>query len=227
VTAKSAAQTEKSTGTKATTEPASTATPAQPAAPAPILEDWFLVRDAHHHTGWVLARMVDVDVPLEIAQYAEGQRIVACFVLNQVTDVNDAGESRQVPQYLMVLNQPKDGTVWDFNQIRVFTWNVKRHRYETAYRERDLFGMLPVTVSHELFANEGDLPIFVVRSRDERGNLVERKYKLNQPIVRRVLSPEEQRVEDEKRAARLAELKQQREARRSARTVTVRKKRAR
>jgi hypothetical protein len=168
--------------------------------------------------------MVDVDVPLEIAQYAEGQRIVACFVLNQVTDVNDAGESRQVPQYLMVLNQPKDGTIWDFNQIRVFTWNVKRHRYETAYRERDLFGMLPVTVSHESFANEGDLPIFIVRSRDEHGNAVERKYKLNQPIVRRVLSPEEQRVEDAKKAARLAELKQQREARRAARVVAPGKK---
>lgn len=225
--AKPAAPPQQARGAKAALEPASTVNPAQPAAPAPILEDWFLVRDAQHHTGWVLARMVDVDVPLEIAQYAEGQRIVACFVLNQVTDVNDAGESRQVPQYLMVLNQPKDGTIWDFNQIRVFTWNARRHRYETAYRERDLFGMLPVTVSHESFANEGDLPIFVVRSRDERGNLVERKYKLNQPIVRRVLSPEEQRVEDEKRAARLAELKQQREARRATRPAAVRRQRAR
>jgi SH3-like domain-containing protein len=197
----------------------------QPAPPPPVLEDWFLVRDAQRHTGWVLARMVDIDVPLEIAQYAEGQRIVACFVLSQVTDVSDTGETRQVPQYLLILNQPKDGTAWDFNQIRIFTWNVKRHRYETAYRERDLFGVLPVTVTHETFANEGDLPVFVIRARDERGNLLEKKYKLNQPIVRRVLSPEEQRVEDAQKAARLAELRQQREARRAAARAAVKPKR--
>jgi hypothetical protein len=30
--------------------------------------------------------MIDLDVPLDVAQYAEGQRIVAFFVLNQVQD---------------------------------------------------------------------------------------------------------------------------------------------
>ena len=79
--------------------------------------------------------MVDLDVPLDVAQYAEGQRIVAFFVLNEVQD-QDKGEVKKVPQYLMVLTEPKDGLPFDFNQVRVFTWNVKRHRYETAYRER-------------------------------------------------------------------------------------------
>ena len=41
---------------------------------------------AHARVGWVLARMVDLDVPLDVAQYAEGQRIVAFFTLNEVQE---------------------------------------------------------------------------------------------------------------------------------------------
>jgi SH3-like domain-containing protein len=159
-----------------------------PAAPVPIVEDWWLVRDSHARVGWVLARMVDLDVPLEIAQYAEGQRIVGFFVLNQVQD-----QDKKVPQYLTLMTEPKDGMPFDFNQIRVFTWNVKHHRYETAYRER-FEGMFPVTVGQENFDKEGMLPVFTIRVIDEDGKIGERKYKLNTPIVRRVLAPGEQPV---------------------------------
>jgi hypothetical protein len=145
------------------------------------MEDWWLVRDQQGHVGWVLDRMIDLDVPLEVAQYAEGQRIVGCFILDEVNDAD-----KRVPQYLMVLTEAKDGQPFDFNQARVFTWNVKRHRYETAYRERNLNGVLPVTVSHEEFGKEGDLPTFVLRVKDPAGNVVERKYKMNTPIVKRV-----------------------------------------
>ena len=145
------------------------------------MEDWWLARDQEGHVGWVLGRMIDLDVPLEVAQYAEGQRIVGCFVLNEVSDGD-----KKVPQYLMVLTEAKDGQPFDFNQARVFTWNVKRHRYKTAYRERNLNGILPVTVSHEDFGKEGDLPSFVLRIKDASGNAVERKYKMNTPIVKRV-----------------------------------------
>jgi uncharacterized protein YgiM (DUF1202 family) len=152
----------------------------------PALEDWFLVRDADGRVGWVLSRMVDVDVPLDIGQYAEGQRFVAFFVLNEVQDGD-----RKVPQYLCLLTEPHDGSPYDYDQVRVFTWNVRKHRYETAYREHGLDGVLPVTVTEEAFDKEGMLPVFILQVKDDAGNTGERKYKLNTPIVRRVLAPGE------------------------------------
>ena len=154
--------------------------------PTAAMEDWWLIRDPDGRVGWVLGRMVDMDVPLEIAQYAEGQRTVAFFVLDQVADGD-----KKVSQYLLALSEPKDGLPFDFNQVRVFTWNVKRHRYETAYREHNLNGVLPVTVSQENFEKEGMLPVFILRVKDDNGNISERKYKMNSPIVRRVLAPGE------------------------------------
>jgi uncharacterized protein YgiM (DUF1202 family) len=61
--------------------------------PKPVVEDWWLVRDQHNRIGWVLGRLIDVDVPLEIAQYAEGQRFVAFFQLSEVADGD-----KKVPQ---------------------------------------------------------------------------------------------------------------------------------
>ncbi len=160
-------------------------------APSKPMEDWWLVRVVRTpggsevaRVGWVLARMVDVDVPIEIGQYAEGQRIIAFFVLNQVDDLN-----RQVPQYVVALNEPHDGMPFDFNQIRVFTWNLRKHRYETAYRERKLRGVLPIRVGQQEFDKEGRLPVFVVRVKDDAGNTDVRTYKLNGVMVRRVLPP--------------------------------------
>ena len=159
----------------------------------PVLEDWWLVRDSENRVGWVLARMVDLDVPLDIAQYAEGQRIVAFFALNQVQDAGKGGTGKPVSQYLCAITEPHDGLPYDYDQIRVFTWNVKKHRYETAYREHGLNGVLPVTVSTENFEKEGVLPVFILHVKDDSGNVSERKYKLNTPIVRRVLAPGEQK----------------------------------
>ncbi|HWY20285.1 MAG TPA: SH3 domain-containing protein [Candidatus Acidoferrum sp.] len=162
-------------------------------ASGPVLEDWWLVRDAQNRVGWVLARMVDLDVPLDVAQYAEGQRFVAFFVLNQVQDAGKEGADKKVSQYLCVVTEPHDGLPYDFDQIRVFTWNVRKHRYETAYREHGLAGVLPVIVTTENFEKEGMLPVFILRVKADNGNVSERKYKLNTPIVRRVLAPGEQK----------------------------------
>ena len=127
------------------TKPAPTSAQRHPQCPSPWKTGGW-IRDPQGHAGWVLGRMLDVDVPLDIAQYAEGQRIVAVFVLNQVTDAD-----KQVPQYLVAFSEPKDGMPFDYDQVRVFTWNVKRHRYETAYREHGLNGVLPITSDSRKF----------------------------------------------------------------------------
>jgi hypothetical protein len=163
------------------------------------MEDWYLVRTSSGRVGWVLLRMIDLDVPVEVAQYAESQRIIAYFVLNTVEE-----DGKQVPQYLMLLNEPKDGLPWDYNQIRVFTRNRAKHRYETAYRERDLEGYLPVKTGHATFDKEGDLPTFTIRKKNDSGQIVDLTYKMNGPIVRRVLTPEEAAAEKEKHDAAVA-----------------------
>jgi len=198
----------KATKAQPTTQPASarpSSTPggapagAEPPPPKPIMEDWYLVRTSSGHVGWVLLRMVDLDVPLDIAQYAEGQRIIGYFVLNNVDE-----DGKPQPQYLVLLNEPKDGLPYDYNQIRVFTRNRAKHRYETAYRERNLDGYLPVKVGHQDFGKEGDLPTFTLREKLDDGRIVEETYKLNGPIVRRVLTPDEEAIEKAKHQAALA-----------------------
>jgi SH3-like domain-containing protein len=149
-----------------------------------VTEDWRLVRDAQGHVGWVLSRLIHLDAPIEVAQYSEGQRIVAYFVLNEVEH-----EGRKVPQYLFVYGEPRDGAEHDFNQVRVFTWNRARSRYETAYRERRLAGALPVLVGREEFGREGEVPVFTITVRDPEGNPVERRYRLSGNMVRRAAEP--------------------------------------
>ncbi|HXB20080.1 MAG TPA: SH3 domain-containing protein [Candidatus Solibacter sp.] len=151
----------------------------------PVLEDWWLIRDSQKRVGWVLGRLLYVDIPMDIAQYAEGQRIVAFFVLDEAQDGD-----KKVAEYLVMMSESKDGLPYDYDHVRVFTWNVRRHRYETAYRERNIAGFLPVTLGKEDFgAREGTLRTFTLRLQDQSGTLHEQKYKFNPPIVRQVVAP--------------------------------------
>src|SRR5262249_18730257 len=95
-----------------------------------------------------------------------------------------------VPQYLMLLNEPKDGSPADFNQLRVFTWNTKRDRYETAYRERNVTGMLPATTGFQEFENEGNLPTFTLSFKEPSRTTRPVTYKMNGVLVRKVTATE-------------------------------------
>ena len=102
-----------------------------------------------------------------------------------------------VGQYVTVTTEYKDGLPYDWDQVRVFIWNTKKHRYETAYRLREQQGYLPVVVGKEPIDKMGVEPTFVIRttpdgavSQDEGGSfhpktVMETQYRLEGGIVRR------------------------------------------
>jgi hypothetical protein len=133
-----------------------------PGEPQIPMEDWWLIRDSQGRVGWMLARRLDVDVPDGIAGYSEGQKIVGAYLLTKVYDSESSLPDKMVPEYVSVTNAYKDGLPYDFDQVRVFTWNVKKHRYETAYRQRNVQGYLPVIISETKGAQGQTLPQFSI-----------------------------------------------------------------
>lgn len=140
-------------------QPEAAATPAAAVPAAPVaMEDWWLARDSLGHVGWLLGRGFDVDVPDEIAEYGEGQRFVGSWVLSSVTDSQATTADHQKPEYLTVLAPPGSGLPFDFDQVRVFTWNTRHHRYEAAFRLHPIWGFLPVRVTGQ--SAGGGVPSF-------------------------------------------------------------------
>ncbi len=137
---------------------APTASSTEEAAP-PEMEDWWLARDPQGHVGWLLASRMYVDVPLDVAQYAENQRFVGCWVLAKVNDPDADGPDHEKPEYLTLLAPLHYGMPYDFNEVRVFTWSLKHHRYETGFRLHPIQGFLPVHVFTQTTA-KGKYPAF-------------------------------------------------------------------
>jgi hypothetical protein len=119
------------------------------AAPPAPTDDWSLVRTADGQTGWTLTRRLDMAIPDEVAQYAEGHRIVSYFSLGTT---RDGDVSKDVWLWTTVGEGPHP---YDFDSLRVFNWSLRHHRYETAYIERNLAGFEPVLLEQVNFTPPG------------------------------------------------------------------------
>jgi hypothetical protein len=102
-------------------------------------------------------------------------RPVAWIELNRV-----ASPSGEKPQYLVAGARGPEGQSCDFTTLRVYTWNARKIRYETAFIENNLCGQMPVRVGK----GPKDEPEFRFRTMD--GNKEDRVYRLIQTVVRRV-----------------------------------------
>jgi len=142
------------------------------AANAPPQEDWSLVRNAKGESGWVLTRRLYMAIPDEVAQYAEGHRITSYFALS---DVRDGEVVKHNWLWTTISSSGSGDRPYDFDSFRVFTWSLRRHRYETAYIQRNVQGYFPVLTRPAGFS------VCVV---DRSGTRVRRNYSFIQTTVR-------------------------------------------
>jgi hypothetical protein len=126
--------------------------------------------------GWIIGRFVEADLPDAVKEGASSAnvRAVAWFELNKSSDA-----SGSKPQYLVAGTRGPDWQPCDFTNIRVYTWNVKKNRYETAFIENNLCGQLPVGVGRSPKSE----PEFRFHNKGENE---ERVYRLMQTVVRRI-----------------------------------------
>ena len=164
-------------------------------------EDWFLIRGVATRppeetvrggevvattrpgdqtipiAGWVIARFVELDLPEAVREgmISANVRPIAWFELNRVADA-----SGDKAQYLVAGTRGAEGQPCDFTTLRVYTWNARRTRYETAFIENNLCGQIPIRLGKGV---KGE-PEFHFRQMN--GAKEERGYRLMQTVVRRI-----------------------------------------
>jgi hypothetical protein len=144
----------------------------QAAAQDVPMDDWSQVRTRDGKVGWVLSRLLLMAIPDDVAQYAEGHRITSYFALGEVHD-------DMVKKHWLWTTIGKGVEPYEFDSFRVFTWNRRRHRYETAFIERNVVGHFPVQVN-----SSGENATFSVVVEGTDGGLYKKSYSFQENRVR-------------------------------------------
>jgi hypothetical protein len=143
---------------------------------APAVDVWIKVRVSPTEVGWLLGNVLDYEAPAGIGGFMEGSNYSAIKPLNTVQD----SEVGPIIWYVVGERRPGAPPEVAFDGIRVFTWNMKKHRYETAYRIKGLRGAYPLVVGRE-----GSNPTFQFSEMAEDGSSKPpRKFVMNGVIVR-------------------------------------------
>lgn len=145
----------------------SSAEPDKP-PPAVAYDDWTLVRARDGRAGWALTRMLFMAIPDEVAQYAERARISAYFVVGSAA----AQDGKPRPEWLWA-TLSRGGQDIHFDSLRLFTFNQRRKRYETAFIDRKVAGWLPIQLRR---SSGGEVIGFAVITREPSGLVERREY---------------------------------------------------
>jgi len=156
------------------------ATLPKPNANPPVLDVWIKIRVSATEVGWILGTYLDYESPAAIGGYMEGSSFSAVKPLNTVED----SEVGPVIWYVVAERRPGAPPDVAFDGIRVFTWNLKKHRYETAYRSKGLRGAYPLVVR-----KEGNNPTFEFSETAEDGTTKTRKFVMNGVLARESKAP--------------------------------------
>ena len=146
-------------------------------------DHWSLVRATAGQSGWVLTRRLTMAIPDEVAQYAEGHRIVSYFPLGTV---QDGGEQKNAWLWTTIGG---GGQQYDFDSLRVFVWSLRHRRYETAYVEHNIEGYEPVLLKQVQYGGgkgtaAGRYPGFSVCIQKSDGTRYRQEFALLGNIVR-------------------------------------------
>jgi hypothetical protein len=144
-------------------------------------EAWLKVRSGPMEVGWLLGTFVDFDVPDAISRYTEEYTYSAVQTLHQIEDP----VLGTIKWYVVGERRGGIDPALDFTGIRVFTWNTKMQRYETAFRKSGFRGVYPL----EAVTDSGN-PAFRFFELGADGTTRQtRNFVINGVVVREVRKP--------------------------------------
>src|SRR5258707_7667986 len=156
--------------------------------------------------GWIFGKQVELTVPSDIIYYRTGREFVAWRRLDDdSTDEGSATKTKDVgresrPGSWVILERSSSKELHkldepDFDRIYVLGYEKHDQDHYTAYRSPDLEGYLPLRIE-----GRGADKTFVIRIKDEGGQIVESRYSLYRDDhgVMRVAAPGEVRGKKKK-----------------------------